>query len=124
MPNAERVQALIALAEQLRIEEAVQQFYADDVVMQENGNPPTVGKAANLDRERAFWGAITVYDFRALSFVVSGDRAVINWLLEFAGPDGKRSRVDQLAYQTWRGDRVAHERFFYDTASLAVDAAA
>ncbi len=55
---------------------------------------------------------------RALSVVVDGDRVTINWLFEFTTRDGKRFSMDQLAYQTWRGDRIARERFYYDSATI------
>ena len=119
MPSRERVQQLIDYVQQNRIEEAMEEFYADDVVMQENLNPPMVGKAANLERERAFFGAIRVHQNRAASVVVDGDRSTINWIFEFTGPDGVRHRTDQLAYQRWSGDRIVEERFYYDTGAAA-----
>jgi hypothetical protein len=27
-------------------------------------------------------------------------------------------RVEEVALQTWKGDRIAHERFFYDMSPL------
>lgn len=42
--------------------EAFEKYYGDDVVMQENENPATTGKAANRDRELDFLAKIT--DFR------------------------------------------------------------
>jgi hypothetical protein len=43
MPSRERVAALIEHVEQGKYVEALQEFYADDATMQENGNPPRVG---------------------------------------------------------------------------------
>jgi ketosteroid isomerase-like protein len=86
--------------------------------MQENLNAPTVGKAANLERERAFFSGIQVHEHRALSVLVDDDRAIINWLFEFPGADGVRYRMDQIAVQTWRDGRIVRERFVYDSASL------
>ena len=119
MPARTRVQQLVDLVEQNRIVEAIDEFYADDVAMQDNANPPVVGRAANRERERAFFAGITLHQNRALSVAVDGDRVAINWLLEFTGADGKRYRLDQIAHQTWRGDRIATERFYYDSAGIA-----
>ena len=118
MPSRERVQQLVAYVERGQILEAIDEFYADDVVMQDNLNPPTVGKAANLERERAFFSAIQVHEHRALAVLVEGDRAIINWLFEFTGADGIRYRMDQIAVQQWRDGRIVRERFVYDSASL------
>src|SRR5207237_7295054 len=83
-PTAEtvrdRVHQLVARAEQWKILEAMQEFYADNVVMQENLNAPTVGLTANLERERAFVASVAkVNEMRAKAVLVDGNRAVINW---------------------------------------------
>lgn len=120
MPSNARVQELIVYVQTGRILEAIEEFYADDVVMQENTAPPTAGKAANAKREAAFLADVAeVHENRAVAFVVDGDRAVIHWIFDFTARDGRRYRMDQVASQTWRGDRIVHERFYYDSASLA-----
>ena len=119
MSTRDRVQQLVRYVEQGRIVEAIDEFYADDVSMQDNANPPVVGRVANRERERAFFGGIDVHQHRALSVTVDGDRAVIHWLFEFTGADGRRYRMDQLAHQTWKNGRIVGERFYYDSASIA-----
>ena len=56
--------------------------------------------------------------------MVDDRHAVIHWILDFTAGDGRRYRIDQLAFQEWEGDRIVRERFIYDTASIAVAAAA
>ena len=51
MSTRERVLDLIEYVKAGRIVDAIQEFYADDVIMQENRRPATVGKPANLARE-------------------------------------------------------------------------
>jgi ketosteroid isomerase-like protein len=116
----ERVRDLVAHAERWSILEAMDEFYAEDVVMQENLAPPTVGLAANRERERAFVQYVAeVREMRAAAVLVDGNRAVINWHQELVGTDGKRLRFDQLAYQLWENGKIVFERFVYDPASLA-----
>jgi ketosteroid isomerase-like protein len=119
MLTKDRVRALVARVEQGQVLEAIEEFYDADVVMQDNNNPPTAGRQANLERERAFFGAITVREQRALSVTVDGDRAAINWLFDFTGGDGKRYVMDQIAHQTWRDGKIVRERFYYDSATVA-----
>ena len=111
---------LVRQIEQWKLLEAFEEFYADDVVMQENLNPPTVGKAANRERERGFvsWVA-QVHESRANEVLVDGDDVVIHWTMEYTTTDGQRIRSDQLALQKWRGDRIVRERFVYDPTALA-----
>lgn len=97
---------------------AMEAFYADDVEMRENLQPPTVGKAANLERERAFFGGITLHGHRAAAIIVDGERSAINWILEFTGGDGVRYRMNQVALQEWRDGMIVRERFVYDPTSL------
>lgn len=120
MPSRERVAALIERVEQGKYVEALQEFYAEDATMQENGNPPRVGLKALVAHERGVMA--TFKEIRTLpvqSWLVDGDRAVIRWVFEFTRADGTRIRMDELAHQRWRGDRVAEERFYYDPAQLA-----
>ncbi len=120
MPSKQRVQDLVSLVERGEFLQAFEEFYADDVVMQENGNPATVGKAANREREHGFVGSIeAIHENRAQSVVVDGDHVAIRWLAEYTFRGGARMRFDQVAYQEWRGDRIVRERFYYDPASLA-----
>lgn len=51
---SERVDKLNAMIRDGKIIEAMTEFYADDVSMQENETPPTVGKSQNIAREKQF----------------------------------------------------------------------
>lgn len=116
----DRVQQLIHAAEQWKIIDAMQEFYADEVVMQENLNAPTVGLEANLARERAFVASIAkVNEMRAYAVLVDGDRSVINWHQDLVTTDGQRLRFDQLSLQLWKDGKIVHERFVYDPGTLA-----
>jgi ketosteroid isomerase-like protein len=46
--------------------------------------------------------------------VVEGDRVAIHWIFELTDKSGKVHRVDEVALQEWRGDKISRERFFYD----------
>ena len=123
MPSRERVAALIRRVEDGKYVEALQEFYAADATMQENGNSPRVGLVKLVEHERGVMAAFK--EIRTLpvkTWLVDGDRVIINWVFEFTRPDGSGFRMDELALQRWRGDRVAEERFYYDPAQLAARA--
>ena len=113
---------LVALVESGRMLDAITTHYADDVAMQENVAPPTVGLDANYAREVAFYGSLREAKFTAASIVVEGNHAAINWIFDYTTADGTRYRMDEIAVQTWRDGKIAHERYIYDTATLAVAA--
>jgi ketosteroid isomerase-like protein len=120
MPSRERVAALIARVEAGCFVEALQEFYTDDATMQENGQAPRIGLKKLIDHER---GVIAAFkEIRTLpvkTWLVDGDNVIINWVFEFTRADGTGLRMDELALQRWRGDRVAEERFYYDPAQLS-----
>ena len=119
MPTRERVAALVAMVEKAEYVEAIREFYAEDASMQENGEPPRKGRDRLIDHE---WRMLSAHQAaRTLpgsTFLVDGDSAVIRWVFEFTRRDGSSFRMEELALQRWRGDRIVEERFFYDPAQL------
>jgi len=119
MPSRERVEALIAMVEQGKYVEAIREFYAEDASMQENDEPPRAGRDRLIEHE---WRMLSAHkEARTLpgsSFLLDGDRVVVHWVFEFTRLDGTRFRMDELAHQRWRGDRIVEERFYYDPAQL------
>lgn len=113
---------LINLVENGQMLEAMTRYYAENVAMQENISPPNVGLAENYAREAAFYGSLKALQFTLVSVVVEGDRAAINWVFDYTTADGTQYRMDEIAIQTWRDGKIIHERYIYDTASLAVAA--
>ena len=113
---------LISLVENGQMLEAMNRYYAENVAMQENVSPPTVGFAENYAREQAFYGSLKELRFSLVSVVVEGDRAAINWVVDYTTADGTQYRMDEIAIQTWRGGKIVQERYVYDTASLALAA--
>lgn len=97
--------------------EAFERFYADDVEMQENLAEPTVGKAANREREKAFFGAIeTFHGAELLSAGAGGDVSFAEMSFDATYKDGNRSKLTEVAVRRWRDGKVVHERFYYGAA--------
>lgn len=92
-------------------------FYADDVAMAENQNPPTAGKAANREREIAFLSNVgKVNAFTVGAHAAEGDSAFYECTFDFETKDGTRVVLNQVAVQRWRDGKVVHERFYYNAA--------
>lgn len=75
--------------------------------------PPRVGRDLLVAHERGILARTAHVHSRALSSVVEGDNA-IHWIFGLTGKSGKLHRVDEVALQEWRGDRIFRERFFCD----------
>ncbi|GAB4152919.1 MAG: hypothetical protein Fur0046_32720 [Cyanobacteria bacterium J069] len=94
--------------------EAFEKYYGEDVVMQENENPETVGKAANRDRELEFFSKITEFRGMALKAVAFGEDVIISeWSYDYTHADWGSRTYDQVSVQRWRDGKVVHERFYY-----------
>jgi len=119
MPSRDRVQEFIALVERDEYIKAIEDFYHPDASMQENGLPPRLGRQTLVEHERAVLAGLKEMRTRRVeTFLVDGDHVVINWVFEMTGPDGRTRSLDELALQTWQGDRIARERFYYDPGQI------
>jgi ketosteroid isomerase-like protein len=119
MPTRQRVQDFIALVERGEYVKAIEDFYHAHASMQENGEPPRVGRHTLIEHERAVLASLKDMRTRRVeTWLVDGDRVAINWVFDMTGRDGKARTLDELALQTWDGDRIAKERFFYDPAQI------
>lgn len=120
MPSVETLECFIARVESNAHVQAIQEFYTEDASMQENMAPPRVGRDALAARESATLArADSLRSTCVRPVFVNGDFVVIRWIFEFAWKDGSTSRMEELAYQRWDGERIAQEQFFYDPAQFA-----
>ena len=116
MPSRERVEGFVALVEQDKFVEAMQEFYSDDATVQENSEAPRAGLQNLITHERAALARVKIHTVPGSWYMVDGDRVVINWVFEITGPDGRTMRMDELVHQTWQGDKIIGERFYFDPA--------
>ena len=119
MPNREHVERFVKMVEAGELVEAMETYYADDATMQENNEPPRIGLPVLIAHERHNIETYGRAKARSLSPpVIDDDRVVIHWEFVSRMADGAVVRIEELAFQTWRGDRIATERFFYDPRQM------
>jgi hypothetical protein len=120
MPSSEVLKRFVARVEANAHAEAIEEFYAPHASMQENDKPPRVGRDVLAARERNILARMRSVRSKCVHPVfVNGDYVVIRWVFEFESLEGVRTRMDELAYQRWEGDRVVEEKFFYNPAQVA-----
>jgi ketosteroid isomerase-like protein len=120
MPTAETLERFIALVERNARVEAVEEFYTPDASMQENQSEPRVGRDSHVANERRVLAkAKSLTSTCVRPVFVNGDQVVIRWIFRFVWLDGTVTRMEELAYQRWVGERIQEETFFYDPAQLA-----
>ncbi len=118
MPTPAALERFVATVESNAHDRAIDEFYADDATMQENqAEPRAGGKAAHLARERGVMARARAMSTECVRPVlVNGDTVVIRWIFQFEWQDGTVTRMEELAYQRWAGDKIVSETFFYDPA--------
>jgi ketosteroid isomerase-like protein len=114
MPSRARLDEFIAVVESGDHAGAIERYYTEDASMQENTAPPRVGRDGLIAHERGVLARATHVTSKAMASVIEGDRVAIHWIFELTGKSGKVHRVDEIALQEWRGDKIFRERFFYD----------
>lgn len=93
---------------------AIVDFYHDDASMQENTDEPRRGRDGLVAHEEAALRRFRIRTRQKPTVLIDGDRVAINWTFDITADDGTQTRMDEVALQLWRGERIAEERFFYD----------
>lgn len=96
--------------------EAFEKYYADDVAMQENETPATMGKDANRQRELDFFSKLVEFRTAEVKAVAYGDDVIISeWFIDYTHAEWGKVTHDQVSVQRWKDGKVVHERFYYAT---------
>ena len=120
MPSRATIEAFAKTVESNDHVGAIERFYAVDAQTRENLAPPTVGREALIAKEkRALAAAKSVTTKRLSPILMEGDTAVFHWRFDFTYENGSVRTIEELALQTWRGEELIEERFFYDPRQLA-----
>ena len=110
-----RLKALHRYIREGRALEAMNEFYDQNVAMQENANPPTVGLPANIEREKQFLNGVKEWKgFEVKSFAVGDDVTFYEAVFDFIAANGQPVHIEQVDVATWRNGKIVHERFYYD----------
>ena len=117
MPSRETLERFLARVESNAHAEAVEEFYTAVATMRENFEPPRMGRELHVANERKVLArARSVQSQCVRPVFVNGDHVVVRWIFRFEWLDGSVTRMEELAYQRWDGERIAEEQFFYDPA--------
>ena len=112
-----RIHDLIDYIREGRIMEAMQEFYAEDVVMEEPMYGATGGLAANLEREQQFLDSVKEFrHFQARNVGVGDDVSFYECVMDWVDVDGNEIHAEQTAVAEWKDGKIVRERFYYDAA--------
>ena len=113
MSIRDNVQAVIDGILAGKILETFDQYYAEDVIMTENGASERVGKAANRVYEEAFINGVEFHGAAVGRVLIEGDLAAVEWTFDLTPNGGERVTQKQVAMQTWKDGQVVREDFYH-----------
>ena len=112
----QRLNDLFGYIRQGKIIEAMNEFYDKETVMQDNANPPTVGQAANIEREKQFMSGVKEWKgFNVTASAVGDNVTFYECNLDFIATSGQPVHMEQVVVAKWKNGKIVHERFYYDT---------
>jgi hypothetical protein len=117
MPSQAAVDAFVAQVLSEDHVGAIEAWYAEDASMQENQEPPRVGRETLVAGEQAMLARFAGVKSELMAPpLVNGDQVAIRWRFTFTSRSGKTLSLEEVAWQTWKGDKIWRETFFYDAA--------
>tara|TARA_R110002049_G_scaffold202967_3_gene373466 strand:+ start:1261 stop:1614 length:354 start_codon:yes stop_codon:yes gene_type:complete len=94
--------------------EAFDEFYHDEVVMQENDGPEVIGKEVNRKREEDFFASITEFrGAKPLKVTVGENTTMVEWHFDYTHKDWGVKNYTQVAVQDWKDGKIIKEKFYY-----------
>lgn len=111
----EKISDLNDLILQERAMEAFEKYYHEDVIMQENENPPTVGKFNNRKREKEFFSSVTEFrGAKPLKVAFGEGVSMVEWHFDYTHKDWGVRNYTQISVQEWKDGLIVKEKFYYN----------
>ena len=122
MTYLEKAKDIYNLIGQGKLMDAFEKYYAENVVMQELGDAPRVGKTFNRQFEQNFLASIKEMHGGGLISIASNeeDKKVFieNWM-DMTYQNGVRVNLRQVCVQTWEGDFIVKEEYYHNLYPLS-----
>lgn len=119
MPSRDVVEAFAKRLESGDFVGAIEHFYTLDAATYENNAAPVVGRDKLVAKERGVLAAFKeVKAVRVGPSLIEGDHVATRWSFSFTNAESVTRTLDEIAWQTWQGDQLIEERFYYDPKQL------
>ena len=120
MPSRETVDAFVAQVVSGDHVGAIRDWYAADASMRENQSEPRRGRDVLMAHEARALARVLRVDTQLLEPpLIQADRVALRWRFTFVPKgEGPSASMEEIAWQTWRDDKVVEEVFFYDPRQM------
>lgn len=96
--------------------EALDQYYHDNVIVQDGPTEPRHGKEAQRKAVQEWFGMVKEFHGSGIGAITANEEegitTVESWS-EITFQDGSRVKMEEVGVQKWEGDKIIHERFYY-----------
>ncbi|BDI30838.1 ketosteroid isomerase [Capsulimonas corticalis] len=116
MSVKEVAQGLVDLCKEGKFEEAMSQYYSDDIVSTEpmGENPVSTGIAAVKAKGEWWVTNFEVHGVVVTGPFVNGDQFIVGFELDATNrPSGKRETMKEAGLYTVKDDKIVNEIFYY-----------
>jgi len=112
------VVAFNSLIQQNKFKEALDEFYADEVVFTTNLNSPAIGIAAFRTVVEEFMQNAKIEKVELVSLMMEKDLSVTNWYCALDHKKFGSIDMHQLSVQRWKDNKIIQENHFYSDKEL------
>ena len=119
MTYKERTEDIYKMIGEGKLLEAFDKYYSEDVVMTEPRGT-WEGKTACREHEVEFLNYVQEFHNLDVKQIAADEENGIVFhetAMDVTFKDGNRVNMEQVGVQKWEGDKIVHERFYYDNAS-------
>ena len=120
MSYLQQAKNLYAMTGQGQMLEAFEKYYHDDVVMVEATGEVREGKDVSREFEKQWLSTVKEMHGGGVTAITSDEDAGITMVeswMEATFQDGNRVKMEEVAVQKWQGEKIIHERFYYNMPS-------
>ena len=112
--NVEKLNALILDG---KLAEAFEKYYDEQVIIQVNGNQPTIGKEKNKNREMIFLQEIerlNSSEIKSVTFGGTDDNiSMTEWAIKIISKAGVEKTIYRVNVHHWKDDKIISERLYF-----------
>ena len=111
----QRLDDLIDYIRNGKIMDAMNEFYDENVIMEEPAYGKTIGLKANIEREQHFVDSVKQWKGFDITAIGAGDDVTFyEHSMDFVTQDGTEVHMEQVAVAKWKDGKIVHERFYYN----------
>ena len=93
--------------------DALEKYYADNVIVLEKDQVVAESLEANIAREKEFLGGVSEWrEAKIISVAAGEDVTMTEWHLDFVHEIYGHKKGNQVAVQYWKDGKVAREQFY------------